>query len=198
MLRVAITGNIASGKSTVEDILQKKGYNVLDTDTITHELLFDEKVKKEIIQLFQGFNILEAGEISRPKLGKVVFENTNLRKKLEKIIHPLIKHEIGQFFQLLEQQKDNKKIAFVAVPLLYEAKFENLFDRIILIYADDEIRKQRLINDRGMESSEIENRLKSQISQDEKKSLVDFVIYNNQNLENLYLSINALEKNLLK
>lgn len=80
MLKVAITGNIASGKSAVESILRDKGFKVLDTDEVAHSLLFDEKVKNELISAFTEYDILENAEISRPKLARIVFDDEVLRK----------------------------------------------------------------------------------------------------------------------
>lgn len=178
MLRVAITGNIASGKSTVEGILRQKSYKVLDTDFVVHELFGGKCVKDEVVAAFEGFDILEEGEISRKKLGQVVFKDEILRKKLESILHPLVKIEIDKFFE----KERNSKFAFVSVPLLFEAKFESIFDKIILVYASDEIRLNRLIERNNLSFEHAKNRLDIQMSQDEKVSLSDFVIYNNENL----------------
>lgn len=183
MLKVAITGNIASGKSEVEKILRKKFFEVLDTDTVAHDLLRDEKIKKTICETFAGFDILENKEISRSKLGKIVFEDKNLREKLEGILHPLIKQEIERFFN--QQQESGKRIAFVSVPLLFEVHFENLFDKIILVYANDEIRLKRLMERNDLTPEHAQNRIDIQMNQEDKKALSDFVIYNNGSLESL-------------
>jgi len=197
MLKVAITGNIASGKTTVENFLKEK-YPVLDTDTIAHELLLNKDVKAEIEQAFEGFDVLENNLISRPKLSKIIFydetQGETLRKKLESILHPLIKIEIEKFFS--SQQEKGKKVAFVSIPLLFEAKFESVFDKIVLIYADDNIRVERLLTRNNLTQEEAKKRLNSQISQDEKISLADYVIYNNENLDDLLFSTNAFVENI--
>lgn len=185
MLKVAITGNIAAGKSLVESILQEKGFEVLDTDKVTHDLLMRNGVKKHIIAVFFGFDILENNEISRPKLGKLVFENKLMRTKLEEILHPLIKNEITRFFQKAESSDKKPKALFVSVPLLFEVNFQDIFDKTVLIYANDKTRLQRLMNRNGLSLKDAENRLNSQISQDEKVSLADYVIYNDKSIEDL-------------
>lgn len=181
MLKVVITGNIASGKSVFEAFLKEKGYNVLDTDEVAHILLEKENVKNEILKSFESFNIRENGCLSRPKLGKIVFGNEILKKQLEGILHPLIKEEIQKYFQ----KNRNEKIVFVSVPLLFEAHFEDLFDKSIMVYADDKIRLERLIIRNNFSVEEAKIRMKNQIDQDEKTSMVDYVIYNNESINDL-------------
>lgn len=184
MLKVAITGNIASGKSEVEKILREKSFPVLDSDVVAHDLCCDEKVKKIILEVFADFDILEDGEISRIKLGKIIFTDEILRKKLEKILHPLIKDEIKKF--LNEKANEGEKIAFVSIPLLFEAQFESLFDKIILVYADDEIRLKRLMQRSDLTQEQAQNRINIQMNQNDKKVLSDFIIYNNDSLNFLH------------
>ena len=195
MLKVAITGNIAAGKSTVEKMLKEKGYKVLDADSIAHQLLREDYSKNKIIEAFSDFDILEDGELSRLKLGKIIFTDTENRKTLESILHPLIREEIIQFFNALEKRVD---IVFVSVPLLFEAKFEDLFDKIVLVYADDDIRIRRLVDRNDLSEEMAQNRLNIQMSQDKKKPLSAYIIFNNETLEDLALQVGDLEENLIQ
>lgn len=195
MLKVGITGNIAAGKSTVEEFLKAKGHKVLNTDDIAHDLLLDEHVKQEIIKTFKRRDIMEKGELSRPKLGKIIFAHEDERKKLEGILHPLIREAIQHYFSA---QESREKIVFVSVPLMFEAKFENLFDEILLVYADDDIRIKRLIERNDLSEEMAKNRLGLQMSQDKKKPLVAHIIFNNSSLDELEMQVDDLEENLTK
>lgn len=183
MIKVGITGNIAAGKSQVEALLREKGFMVFDADCFSHDLLKDETVKHQIITALFGCDILEDGELSRSKLGKVIFQNAILRKKIEEIIHPRVKNEILRFFRHAKEQGES--VAFASAPLLFEANLQDLFDKIILIYANDNIRLQRLINRNDLTIEHAKERLAMQISQDEKIKLTDYVVYNNKDLEEL-------------
>ncbi len=178
MIRVAISGNIASGKSEVEKILSNIGYKVLDTDKIAHDLLENNQ---EIINAFKDFDIMENNKISREKLGKIVFSNSEMKSILEDILHPQIKVEIEKFFNLYALEK----YVFVSIPLLFEAKMDDMFDKIIFVYADDEIRLKRLIARNGYSKDYALKRMNSQISQNEKVAKSDFIIKNNSSLESL-------------
>ena len=190
MLKVAITGNIASGKSTVEKFLREKNYKVLDADFVAHNLLEKENVKTQIKDAFKDYDILNDGTISRQKLAKIVFENEFLRKKLECILHPLIKEEIIYFFS----SNSAEKIIFVSVPLLFEAGFDNIFDKTILIYAKDKIRLKRLIARNHLSEEQAKNRIKIQMNQDEKVPLVDYVLYNDGEIVDLPEKIEQILK----
>lgn len=176
MLRIAIVGNIASGKSTVETFLLEKGYPVLDTDKVAHDLL--EEAKSEIILAFAGYDILDKNEISREKLGKLVFKHSDLKNLLEGILHPKIRLKITEFCNS-NQESD---IVFVSIPLLFEAHMEDLFDKILFIYTDDKIRLQRLIKRNGYDEEYAMCRINSQMSQEAKVPKADWVIYNNTDI----------------
>ncbi len=190
MLKVAITGNIASGKSTVENFLGEKNYKVLDADFVAHNLLEKENVKTHIKDAFEDYDIWDDGTISRQKLAKIVFEDEFSRKKLECILHPLIKEEIIYFFS----SNSAEKIIFVSVPLLFEAGFDNIFDKTILIYAKDKIRLKRLIKRNNLSEEQAKNRIKIQMKQDEKVPLVDYVLYNDGEIVDLPEKIEQILK----
>ena len=186
MIKYAIAGNIASGKSEAERILSEMGYKILDTDKVAHDLLdnFSDLIKKEFI----NFDISENGKISRKKLGKIVFFDKKMKKKLEKILHPQIRIKIEEFF---EKNKYEEKV-FVSIPLLFESNMQDLFDKIIFIYTNDRIRLKRLILRDKYNEEYAKIRMASQISQEEKIEKCDIVIYNNSTIEDLENELKAL------
>lgn len=183
MIKFALCGNIASGKSTVQKLLENQGYRVLDTDKVAHELLTVNN--SELFLEFKKFDVFENGEFSREKLGKLVFTNKEIKQKLENILHPQIREKIKEFFE----QNQNEKYLFVGIPLLFEANMTDLFDKIIFIYADDDIRLKRLLHRNGYSVEYAKARLNSQMRQEEKTQKSDYVIYNNGSIEELNVNI---------
>lgn len=190
MIRVALTGNIASGKSAVENILAEK-YNikVLDTDEVCHRLL-DEL--PEIKEAFAKFDILgENGKISRDKLGRIVFFSPELKKCLEDILYPCVQTEINKFF---EANKDETAV-FIAIPLLFESGMEKIFDKIIFVYCNDDIRLERLITRNCYTAEYAQKRISAQLPQEYKLQKSDIIINNSSDFANLETeTANAVEK----
>lgn len=177
MISIAIVGNIASGKSTVENVLRKKGYKVFDSDIIAHEVL--EDLSEKILEAFKDYDISENGRISRQKLAALVFDDKNLKEKLENIVHPEIKDRLKKIF---EENKLEKYI-FVSIPLLFEVGWRNLFDKILFIYTEDKIRLNRLMQRNNFTKDEALARIKSQLPQEEKVKVSDFIINNNHSID---------------
>ena len=174
MLKVAIVGNIASGKTTVEKIIEEKGFKVYDTDKIAHDILaFNEDVLNSF------------GTNDRKELAKIVFSNPEKLKQLEEIIHPLVKKELLKIFE------SDLKIVFISVPQLFEAGFDTMFDKIIYITADENIRKERLIKRNSFTPEEAQKRMDAQ-SENNKKEKACFVLENNSTIETLHNNLNKI------
>ncbi|HIS83559.1 dephospho-CoA kinase [bacterium] len=197
MIKVAITGNIAAGKSTVEKILREQGYSVLNTDDVGHDLLdgksdvfksfpFYIDVAKEVLRAFKGYEILDkSGHICRNKLGKLVFSDKTLLRRLESVIHPLVRLKIYEFF---EEHKD-ETVVFVSVPQLYEAEMQYMFDKVLLVFSEDKYRYKRLLKRDGYTEEYASARINAQMSQVDKLLLCDDCIENDGTIGELKVRI---------
>ncbi|OGH96252.1 MAG: dephospho-CoA kinase [Candidatus Melainabacteria bacterium GWA2_34_9] len=192
MIKLAITGNIASGKSLVEFLFHKEGITTIDTDKIVHNLLsHDIEIIEKVNNLFDINVKDEEGKIDRKKVGDIVFNDKNKLEQLEKILHPEVKKVVDNFFQ----EHEKEKFVAVAVPQLYEAGWEVYFDYVLLVIADDKIRIERLYERNHFTEEVAQKRLETQLAQNEKRKKADFVIYNSGDADNTRIQLkNILEK----
>lgn len=177
MIKIGLTGNIASGKTMSENIFKSYGINVISADDIVHDLLKNDKnVIKKVTNIFPDDDIFENKTLSRKKLAKIVFNSKDSRTKLENILHKEVIEKINDFFEI----NKNEKIAIASVPLLFEAKLENMFDVIIFIQANENIRLKRLMNRNNYNQEFAKKIMDAQMNEDSKLPLSDFIIQNNQ------------------
>lgn len=189
---IGLTGGIATGKSTVSEILKNNGYTVIDADIIAREVVNIGKPSYEEIKKYFGNEILlENKEIDRKKLGSIVFNDIDKLLALNELTHPYIYEEI------LKQVNINKgKNIFIDIPLLFEEedkikKSGIEFDEIWLVASDYDIQVQRLMKRDKISKEEAVKKIKLQMNLKEKIDKSDLVIYNNS-------SKKELEENVLK
>lgn len=173
MIKVGISGKIASGKSEVEKILQNLNYKVFDLDVLVHKLFDNDKIKSKILDEFKT--------LDRKEIALVVFGDLNKKKKLEKIIYPELKKTI---FELFEKYK-NEKYLFISGALLFQSGFYKFFDKNIFIDAPKELRLKRLMKRNNLDKKTALSRLDLQ----DDSSLADFVIENDSCVENLKIKV---------
>lgn len=190
-MNIGITGSIACGKSTVSDYLIAKGYTIIDADKLGHVALTSDDVKRKLAEKF-GDEILENNEISREKLGKLVFGNDDNLKILNSIIHPKIKELI---LKLQEEHKD-EDLVFLDIALLYEANFVDLVEKVVVVYVDEDVQLERLMMRNSLPKEEAVKRIESQMSPREKASLGDFVINNSYSKEDTFQQIDEILEKL--
>ena len=190
-MNIGITGSIACGKSTVSDYLIDKGYTIIDADKLGHVALTSDDVKRKLAEKF-GDEILENNEISREKLGKLVFGNDDNLKILNSIIHPKIKELI---LKLQEEHKD-EDLVFLDIALLYEANFVDLVEKVVVVYVDEDVQLERLMMRNSLPKEEAIKRIESQMSPTEKASLGDFVINNSYSKEDTFQQIDEILEKL--
>jgi len=175
MLRVGLTGGIASGKSTVDRMLRDRDYMVFDADAIAHELLEPGQPTRDAVLREFGQGILGAGgAIDRGKLGAIVFADPARRAVLNGILHPRIRDISEDWFSRLEGS-GGPSIAFEDAALILEAGLGKHFDRVVVCWCRPEQQIERL-QERGLSIEEAHQRIAAQMPIDEKRRLADHVI----------------------
>ncbi|MFZ9844356.1 MAG: dephospho-CoA kinase [Candidatus Nanopelagicaceae bacterium] len=192
MLRVALTGGIGSGKSLVGEILEELGALVIDSDQLAREVIErGSPGYEEVVNAF-GDSILSEGQIDRSKLAAVVFNETDLRKKLESIIHPLVREAAEK----LARKLPSGAILINQIPLLVESDGAKRFDYVVTVSADEEIRRERL-RLRGLKDYEITQRIAAQVSDSQREKIANYIIRNDGSIDELTRAVEALMANEL-
>lgn len=190
LLKVAITGGVASGKSTVCQHLKKLGAYVVSADAIVHELLNPQTDLGQKIIKVVGSDIVQNGKIARSVVAKRVFEDPKLLREVEKILHPAVLKEIERLYAKI--LREGKSTLFVVeMPLLYEIKAQEFYDVVIAVSAEETKAKQRWV-DSGHHPKEYEMRMNRQIPAKIKSAKANYTIYNNSTLEDLYAQVEGL------
>jgi dephospho-CoA kinase len=182
--KIAVTGGLASGKSTVCRMLEELGAYVVSADLIVHQLLSpDSTVGKQITQQF-GSDLVSDGRIDRKKLADIVFSNPDQLRALEKILHPAVFEEIEKKYREVKDQ--NQYALFVAeIPLLYEANAEHNYDAVLTVIAPLQQCQQRFIEQGNHTEQEFKLRMGRQISPLEKAKKAHYIIENNSTISEL-------------
>lgn len=192
MLRVALTGGIGSGKSLVGEILEELGALVIDSDQLAREVIERGSPGYEEVVTAFGDSILSEGQIDRSKLAAVVFNESDLRKKLESIIHPLVREAAEK----LARKLPSGAILINQIPLLVESDGAKRFDYVVTVSADEEIRRERL-RLRGLKDYEITQRMAAQVSDSEREKIANYIIRNNGSIDELTRAVEELMANEL-
>jgi len=172
---IALTGSIATGKSTVAKFFTLFGFTVIDADSIAHDILDKQQVK--IGQLF-GEKLIIEGKVDRKALGSIVFSDENKRKKLEALLHPLIFNEIEQ---LSKEEDKLQRPYFVDIPLFFE-NGRYPIAKSLVVYTPKYIQLKRLVLRDGYNEEEALNRIETQIDVENKRKRATYVIDNTDNL----------------
>jgi dephospho-CoA kinase len=172
MLRVGLTGGIASGKSTVASMLRELDCPVLDADTLGHELLEQgQDAYNEVVREF-GKEILDGyGNVDRGKLGPIIFADAQKRARLNQILHPRILDVVRKWFAALAQP-GGPELAVVEAALIIEAGYNQELDRVIVCWCPAEMQLQRLV-ERGLTPEQAKLRIAAQMPMEEKRRLAD-------------------------
>ncbi|MDF1880805.1 dephospho-CoA kinase [Sulfurimonas sp. MAG313] len=181
---IALTGGIATGKSTVASLMKLHGIAVIDADAITHELL--DVHHKSIAEMF-GDQFVRKNRVLRENLGKIIFTNEEKKKQLEAFIHPLIRDEI----EIRSAKADAKEFPYlIDIPLFFENGAYDIKDSVV-IYTPPSVQLERYMKRNKLNEDEAMIRINSQMSIDEKKSKATWVIDNSLKLKHLQNEVEA-------
>lgn len=191
MLHVGLTGNVASGKSSVAARLAAHGARVLDADQHARDAVAPgTPTLARVVSRF-GPRILTAdGALDRTALGRIVFRDDDARRALEAIIHPEVARLRAGALDRARAAGD--RIVVSDVPLLFEAGLENEFDLIVIVHAPDAVRLQRLVGERGMGEADARAVMSAQGDAEAKRSRAHHVIENGGTIEDLDRQVDAL------
>ncbi|RJP75451.1 MAG: dephospho-CoA kinase [Candidatus Abyssobacteria bacterium SURF_17] len=187
---IGLTGGIASGKSAVAAMFEKRGAHVINFDVLARVVVEpDMPAWKDIVAHF-GTDILnEDRTLNRAKLGDIVFSDVQQRKALESFIYPQLFVEYNRRIEEI-RSKDPNAIVFADVPLLFEIRLQSMFDKIVVVYATSEQQMKRLIERDGLDHESALKRLNAQMPLEQKMQQADYVIHNTGSLQETEADVN--------
>jgi len=193
MKLIGLTGGMGSGKSTVAEMLRKRGWEVVASDDTAKEVMAeDAEVRREIAAAF-GEDILTPDGVDRKRLAEIVFASPDAPSKLNdlnRIVHPRV---LGRHSALIEQRiESGADLLAIESALIFEVGLEEGFDWIIVVDADTEIRVTRAMTRLGITREQALARIQEQTTSEEKRGLADFVIENNQTLTELTQAVETI------
>ena len=193
MINIAITGGIGSGKTEVTNYLISKGYTVVDADRMSREMTAaGGKAMPYILEHFGPSFVLEDGSLDRAAMRDLVFRDPSWKQVLEEGTTKVVLEDIEAIKK--ERAAKNDKALFFDIPLLFETGTEDDYDAVWVVTADYEVRKKRVMERDGIDSTLIDLIMDSQEGEDKKVRLADNVIYNNGTLEELRESVDRVLK----
>jgi dephospho-CoA kinase len=190
VLLVALTGGIGSGKSTVARMLSGRGAVVIDADDLARRAL--EPGAPGLVRVRDRFGpdvVAQDGSLDRRALADAVFADADARRALESIVHPAV---VRLFAEELERHRGTDAIVVYQIPLLVESGTAPAFDVVVAVSADESVRIDRVVADRGMTDREARERLGAQASEPEREAIADIVLRNDGTLEDLERRVDEL------
>lgn len=187
---IGITGGIASGKSTVTNFLREKGFQVVDADTVVHQLQKPGgRLYQVLVQHFGQEIILGNGELNRPLLASLIFSNPEEQEWSKQTQGEIIREELAA---LRDQLAQTESIFFMDIPLLFEQGYANWFDETWLVYVDRDVQVERFMKRDHLSMEVAESRLAAQWPLEEKKKLATHILDNNGSRDQLVSQVMKL------
>ncbi len=195
MTVIGLTGGIASGKSTVSQMLSELGATVIDADKVGHEAFRPHSdAWREVVSAFGSGILGQNEEIDRGKLADIVFSDSNALEQLNRIMHPLMYRIVEQRIEALRRQR--VKVVVLEAPLLIEASWTDLVDQVWVTVAPESDVIDRLCSQKGFTEQQARARLNSQMTVAEKSKYADVVIENDSDLDTLRARVEGLWQKL--
>ena len=187
---IGITGGIASGKSTVTNFLRQKGFEVVDADAVVHQLQKPgARLFQILVEHFGEKILLEDGELNRPLLASLIFNNSDEREWSKQTQGQIIREELGT---LRDKFYETEELFFMDIPLLFEQDYAAWFDETWLVYVSPDVQLKRLMKRNHLSKESAEARLASQWSLEEKKKLASHILDNNGSRDQLLSQVETL------
>ncbi|MFJ7753371.1 dephospho-CoA kinase [Peribacillus muralis] len=188
---IGITGGIASGKSSVSLYLQELGFTIIDADLASRAVVEPgEEAYRQVLRVFGKDILLADGTIDRAKLGAIIFHDREKRLLLNGIVHPAVRKWMR--LKTEEALAAGKETVFMDIPLLFESKLTYMVEKTLLIYVDERVQLERLMNRNGLSEADALARIHSQMPLADKKALADAVIDNNGELTETKKQVRAI------
>ncbi len=195
---IGLTGGIASGKSTVLDLLSHMGAITIDADQVSRALTQKgSPTLEKIKETFGAEYFLPSGELDRLRLGEKIFSDPKAKKKLEDIMHPMINSRIQELVQMNREAYPDKNIV-VDVPLLFEQNREKQYDQIWVVWVDFHTQLTRLMKRNSLSKKEAVKRISAQMPMEEKIKKADVVIDNSGGFDQTKAQVKQFYKRVLK
>jgi dephospho-CoA kinase len=192
---VGLTGGVGSGKSTVAKMLQELGAEVIDADEASHAVYEPGTPGFAAVVLEFGDDFVRDGSIDRQRLGSLVFGDADARRRLNAIVHPLVREWMAA--RTAEAAVRGAKVAVQAVPLLFENGLERLFSTIVLVYVPEQLQVERLVRGRGLTRERALAMIATQMPIEQKRHLAHHIIDNSGTIERTRAQVDELWAHLV-
>ena len=176
-----MTGGVGSGKSTVADMLRELGATVIDADQAAHEVYAPGTAGFDAVVAEFGADFVRDGAIDRQRLGALVFNDEDARRRLNAIVHPLVREWMAA--RTAEAVERGDEIVIQDVPLLFENGLEGLFSSVLLVYAPEQVMLDRLVQSRGLPSDRARAMIAAQMAIEEKRRRAHHIVDNSGTVE---------------
>lgn len=191
---IGLTGGIASGKSTVVEMIKEAGYKVIDADQLVHDMQTKGgRLYQALLDWLGEAILLSDGELNRPKLGQLIFSSEEMRHQSAEIQGKIIREELAAKRDCLAKKED---VFFMDIPLLIENDYQDWFDQIWLVTVSPEVQRQRLMKRNHLSAEEADMRIASQMPLSEKLPYASLVINNNGSIDDLKEKVKNAIKDL--